>query len=213
MDLENASALTIRLIGNMMLYMTEPGEGPPTRNPIIPKDGFVGFTAWSRFPPEIFPLATGLARHIIADQKYSEAYDLSKRVRRAEDLLKMARRQIVKSQNIPPKDEDPDIENRWSDESMEGYKNKLHRDNSERQGEVTVLHEELREKSGSSEFLQAYEAISSQVRQIVKISLDGFKTGGEEPDVLSQAVFNGHADELIDYNLKVLNAAGKKDQV
>ncbi len=182
----------------------EPGKGTPRESLVIPEEGGIGSIAWSRFPIEIFPIATNLANQIVCDPKYEEAYALLKKVRIAESLLKMTRVQIVNFRDIPPREDDPDIENRWSDESIEAHKQKLQRDNDKRQTEVTRLHEELREKSMSSEFLGAYEDISARVREIVAISLAGFRLRIAEEDVFSQDSFGRDADDLIEYNLNLL---------
>ena len=104
--------------------MAEPGKDEPKEILVIPKEKGIGTTAWSRLPVDIYPIATELAGRIARDPVYEQAYQLSRELRRAEDLLKMTRSSIVKFQNIPPKEEDPDIENRWSNEAIEAHKKK-----------------------------------------------------------------------------------------
>ena len=184
--------------------MTEPSKDDPKENLVIPKEKGIGTTAWSRLPRDIYPIATELAVRIAHDPLYEQAYKLSRELRRAEDLLKMTRSSVVGFQNIPPKEEDPDIENRWSDEAIEARKKKLQHDSEEYQDEATRLNEELREKSKAPEFLGAYEDISSKIRSITKITIEGLKGNSKSVDVHSQSIYNSIADELIDYNLGLL---------
>ena len=125
-------------------------------------------------------------------------------LRRAEDLLKMTRSSVVGFQNIPPKEEDPDIENRWPDEAIEARKKKLQQDIDVYKSEATRLNEELREKSKAPQFSGAYEDSSSKIRSITKITIEGLKGNSKSVDVHSQSIYNSIADELIDYNLGLL---------
>lgn len=172
---------------------------------IVPPDGGIGTTAWSRFPSELFPIATDMARGILSDSAKAEAYRLFREVRLAEDLLKMTRLQMLHFQQIPSKEEDPDIENRWSDESIEWYKKRLEGDNLERQTELTRIHGELRKRNESPEFNSAYMYISLQVRKMVQLSLSRFATEQDDvSDPITVGVYNGTIVDLIDYNLKAL---------
>src|SRR3989344_8593506 len=184
--------------------MAEPGKDDLKEGLVIPKEKGIGTRAWSRLPVDIYPIATELAGRIAHDPLYEQAYKLSIELRRAEDLLKMTRSSIVEFQNIPPKEEDPDIENRWPDEAIEARKKRLQQDSEEYQGEATRLNEELREKSKAPEFLGAYEDISSKISSITKITIEGLKGNSKSVDVHSQSIYNSIADELIDYNLGLL---------
>ena len=186
--------------------MSELGKDEPKEGLVIPKEKGVGSTVWSRLPIDIYPIATELAGRIAHDPIYEHAYKLSRELRRAEDFLKMTRSSIVEFQNIPSRGEDPDIENRWSDESIEAHKKRLLQDSQEYQGEATRLNEELREKTKAPEFLRAYEDISSKYRGITKMTIEGLKIKSESVDALLQSVHNRIADELIDYNLGLLRA-------
>ncbi len=187
--------------------MGEPGKDDPKLGLIIPKDGEVGSTAWSKFPSEIFPTATDLARQIVSDPQYAKAYELLKRVNRVENHLKVIRNQTLWFQNILPKEEDPDIEDRWDDESIKSSTEKLGSDSGADEAEVTKLHEERKVKSLFPEFAAAYDDLESRVTEIVRTSIAGF--GGEHDDVRSLMVFNYDAEELIDYNLEVLRGQNK----
>lgn len=188
--------------------MAEFGDGAPKVNPIIPKtDGTIGSVAWDRFPKEIFPIATGLAVRIVSDPKYAGAYELSKKVRRAEDLLKMTRRRTVGLQNTPSKEEDPDIAGRWSDEEIESDKRTNEKESIERQAEVTGLNEALRERNTNPDSAKVYEDVDAQISQIVMLAIEGFRAEidkGKAIDALTLMGFNRCADQLIDYNLSVL---------
>lgn len=186
--------------------MAEPGKDEPKENLIIPKEKGVGTIAWSRLPVDIYPIATEMARRIAHDPIYEQAYHLSRELRKAEDLLKMTRHSVVDFQNVPPKEEDPDIENRPSDEYIEARKKSLQDDNQKYQSEATRLNEELREQSKTPEFLEAYEYISSKIANITNITIKRIKDSNDTAEPHLQAVYNGIADELIDYNLGLLRA-------
>lgn len=186
--------------------MAESGEGIPPARVIIPKDSDrPGSLRWSVYPKDIFPIATDIARKIATDGNYTNAYNFAQRIIKAEGEVMYTRSQIIFYANVPPREEDGELEKRPSDEKIEEKKRKLEVEQATGLKSFSDLQEQLRARTTSPKFQVAYADVSSSLRTISQKISKGL--GGEsleESKSIDVIVCNAMANELVQYNLEVL---------